>query len=571
MTAFSELGIALNLIQSIQEMGYESPTVIQEKAIPALIEADRDVVALAQTGTGKTAAFGLPLLSLVDSSNRDTQALIMAPTRELAVQIAEELRSFAKYDKQLSIVTVYGGADIMGQMKSIKRGASIIVATPGRLNDLIKRKVINLRSLQYVVLDEADEMLNMGFKEEIDFALSTTPEDKLVWLFSATMAGEVRRIAETYMDNPLEITSGQKNAVNQNITHQLIKVGSQKKYETLKWIILSNMDLFGVLFCRTKAETNTLAERLVKDGFNVGALNGDLSQNQRDRVMSRFRNREIELLIATDVAARGIDVNDITHVIHYNIPDEIEFFTHRSGRTARAGKQGVSILISSGRDGRRLDELSRRLKIKFEEVEAPRADQLMEIQAQKWAKSILKVEPSGKTIDQLAAFAQQELDFLSKEELIKRLLFQSFGAAMNAPEPSRDRERGDRGDRRGRGDDSRGGRSRREGRSDRSSRGQTERGSRSYETLRINMGKRDGISKKELLDLVVEVSRVHPKSIGDIKLKNNETFFDVENDKSSKVKKGFEGAEIGGRSISVDEKGSSDQPSRNRPGRRRNR
>ncbi|NJM93974.1 MAG: DEAD/DEAH box helicase [Cytophagales bacterium] len=339
MNKFEELGLSELVVSAIIEMGFEQPTPIQEKAIPLLLKESTDLVGLAQTGTGKTAAFGLPLIDLVREEDRYTQALVIAPTRELCLQITSNLQRYAKNKPAMNIVAVYGGANISEQAKQIKRGAQIIIATPGRLIDLLNRKWVRLDQVEYVVLDEADEMLNMGFKEDIDEILQTTPDQKRVWLFSATMAPEIRRIAENYMENPQEIVASPRNMANTNISHQFVVVHPRDKYMALKRFIDYNPDVFGLVFCRTKAETQQVADHLMKDGYNADSLHGDLSQMQRDKVMEKFRDKTLQILVATDVAARGIDVDNITHVFHLSLPDDIEFYTHRSGRTARIGKR----------------------------------------------------------------------------------------------------------------------------------------------------------------------------------------------------------------------------------------
>ena len=335
-TTFKELGLLKPVLDAITELGFESPTPIQEKVIPTLLSDSCDIVALAQTGTGKTAAFGLPLVSLIDFAERKPVALVLAPTRELCMQITSDLKTFSKNIQGANIVAVYGGASIRGQVDDLRRGAQIVVATPGRMVDIIQRGSIDLQNIKYVVLDEADEMLNMGFKEDLDFILSSASDKKNTWLFSATMPNEVLAISRNYMKNPLEITAGTKNLANENIEHNYYVTQERERYNVLKRIADFYPDIFSVVFCRTKIETQKVAEKLIKDGYNADSLHGDLSQAQRDQVMKRFRARTLQLLIATDVAARGIDVSDITHVIHFNLPDEIENYTHRSGRTARA-------------------------------------------------------------------------------------------------------------------------------------------------------------------------------------------------------------------------------------------
>jgi len=345
MMTFEELGLSQPVLKAIGELGFESPTPIQEKAIPAVLTGEEDMVALAQTGTGKTAAFGLPLTQLINFESRQVQAVVLCPTRELCMQITRDLQNFTKYLGGAHVVSIYGGASIEGQIREVRKGPQIIVGTPGRMVDMIDRGVVNLTTIQYVVLDEADEMLNMGFKEDLDMILSDTPATKSTWLFSATMPDEVLRISRSYMKDPVEITVGGKNTGNENIEHQYYVVHQRDKYLALKRIADYNPDIFAIVFCLTKIETQQIADALIKDGYNADALHGDLSQAQRDHVMKRYRSRSLQMLVATDVAARGIDVNDVTHVINYNLPDEIENYTHRSGRTARAGKKGVSIAI----------------------------------------------------------------------------------------------------------------------------------------------------------------------------------------------------------------------------------
>ena len=350
MNAFEALGLNEQLVQSVTEMGFETPTPIQQQAIPVLISGTRDFVGLAQTGTGKTAAFGLPLLHLMDREQRHPQALIVCPTRELCLQITNDLVAFSKFARGLFIEAVYGGASITMQIRNLRKGVHIVVATPGRLIDLIERKAIDLQKVKYVVLDEADEMLNMGFRDDIDFVLKNTINRESTWLFSATMPPEVRAISRNYMDDPKEITVGKKNSGNANIDHQYIVVAAHHRYETLKRYIDFNPGMYGIIFTRTKADAQDIAEKLVKEGYEIEALHGDLTQQQRDKVMGRFRSKQLQLLIATDVAARGIDVDSITHVINYELPDDMEVYTHRSGRTARAGKSGICMSICHSRE-----------------------------------------------------------------------------------------------------------------------------------------------------------------------------------------------------------------------------
>ena len=350
MNAFEQLGINPDLIKGIEKLGFTAPTAIQEQAIPVLVENKRDFVGLAQTGTGKTAAFGLPLLELIDYTKNYPQALVLAPTRELCVQISQDIKEYSHFAQQAKVLAVYGGANIVTQISALRRGVHIVTATPGRLLDLIERRAIDLSKITHVVLDEADEMLNMGFQEDINSILSNTPEEKRTWLFSATMPSQVRAIASKYMNDPVELTIGKKNSANENIVHEYYVIRDREKYSALKRIVDFCPEIFGLVFCRTKIETQEIAEKLMKDGYNADSLHGDLSQQQRDKVMARFKSKTLQMLVATDVAARGIDVDDVTHVINYHLPDEIEYYTHRSGRTARAGKTGVSISLVTSRD-----------------------------------------------------------------------------------------------------------------------------------------------------------------------------------------------------------------------------
>ena len=392
MNKFEALGLGESILKAIEDMGFTEPSEVQEKAIPILLEQDTDIVALAQTGTGKTAAFGFPLLEKVDAQSSVTQGLILSPTRELCLQIANELKNYSKHISRMRTVAIYGGASIHDQSREIKRGAQIIVATPGRMKDMINRKMVDISKIGYCVLDEADEMLNMGFYEDINSILSHTPDDKSTWLFSATMPREVATIAKRFMHDPAEITVGHKNTGSNSVSHEYYMINSRDRYSALKRLADANPDIFSVIFCRTKRDTQKVAENLIEDGYNAGAIHGDLSQNQRDLVMKSFRGRQIQMLVATDVAARGIDVNDITHVINYRLPDEIETYTHRSGRTGRAGKVGISMVIVSKSEARKIKTLERILDKKFERKEIPSGKEICQIQLLHLANDIKKSE-----------------------------------------------------------------------------------------------------------------------------------------------------------------------------------
>jgi ATP-dependent RNA helicase DeaD len=425
MTTFKSLGLNAQLLKAVENLGFESPTEVQHKVIPILLENNTDLVALAQTGTGKTAAFGFPILQKIDTENRSTQGLIISPTRELCLQITNDMTTYGQGLKNLNIVAIYGGASITEQAKKIKRGAQIIVATPGRLKDMIKRKMVNIRSIEYCVLDEADEMLNMGFYEDIKDILKNTPNDKDSWLFSATMPPEVNVIAKKFMHDPKEITIGTKNSSAKNISHQYYIVGARERYSALRAVISLNTDIFGCVFCRTKIETQKVADKLIKDGYKAAAIHGDLSQNQRDAVMQSFRKKKIQLLIATDVAARGIDVDDITHVINYQLPDEIEIYTHRSGRTGRAGKQGTSVIFVTKSDQRKIRMIENKLQTKLAKQEMPSVETIFSNKVTHWINQI-KNTPVKSDLNSYLSKVIESLKDIDKETLIELMLSYEF-------------------------------------------------------------------------------------------------------------------------------------------------
>ncbi|UYW02375.1 DEAD/DEAH box helicase [Flavobacterium agricola] len=437
MNNFEQLGLNESLLLAIKDLGFENPSEVQQKAIPLLLENDIDIVALAQTGTGKTAAFGFPIIQKIDANNRGTQALILSPTRELCLQITNEIKNYSKYVKGLNTVAVYGGASIHDQARDVKRGAQIIVATPGRMQDMINRGLVNIENINYCVLDEADEMLNMGFYEDIRSILSHTPENKFTWLFSATMPQEVARIAKDFMKSPTEITVGHKNQGNTSVTHEFYIANARDRYAALKRLADANPDIFSVIFCRTKRDTQQVAEKLVEDGYNAAALHGDLSQAQRDGVMKSFRGRQIQMLVATDVAARGIDVDDVTHVINYQLPDEVETYTHRSGRTGRAGKTGTSMIIITKSELRKINQIERIMKNKFIEKPIPSGAEICETQLIHLANKIKNVEIDTE-IDQYLPAINEVLADLSKEDVIKKLVSLEFNRFISYYKNSRD-------------------------------------------------------------------------------------------------------------------------------------
>jgi len=537
MNPFSTLGIRHDIVNAITELGFENPTPIQEQAIPVLLSGSNDFVGLAQTGTGKTAAFGLPLLELLDFSQNYPQALILCPTRELCLQITNDLKNYAKNLPDVHVVAVYGGAAISDQLRQIKRGVQIVVATPGRMLDIINRKAVDFTKVKYVVLDEADEMLNMGFQEDIDQILFTTPEDKKTWLFSATMPGEVRRIAKKYMTDPFELTMGTKNTGNVNIEHEYYVVKARDKYAAFKRIVDFNPEIFGIVFCRTKIETQEIAEALMKDGYNADSLHGDLSQQQRDRVMKRYRDRSLQLLIATDVAARGIDVNDVTHVINYSLPDEIENYTHRSGRTARAGKSGISIAIINSKESGKIRQIERVIGKQFTQAEIPSGFDVCEKQLFGLVHKVHNVAVSEDQIEQYLPRIMEEFKDLDKAEIIKRFASLEFNRFLdyykNAPDlnaSAEDSGRGERGDKFGR------------------------TGFKSdFTRLFINLGSVDDFSRGDMLGFICNQAKISGKTIGKIDLKGVYTFFEVENEFADKVQQEFsKNIEFQGRPVRVE-------------------
>ena len=422
LDSFDTLGLSAPILKAIGQLGYDTPTEIQSQAIPHLLQGDQDFIGLAQTGTGKTAAFGLPLLDHLDASDDSVQALILAPTRELGQQIAEQIELFAKNLKGIRSIAVYGGANISTQITQLKRPRHVVIATPGRLIDLVKRKALKLDQIKYLVLDEADEMLNMGFKDELDTILEFTPDSKKTWLFSATMPREIRRLVKQYMDSPFEVSVDPKTTVNANIEHKYVIVKQSDKTEAMARFLELEPELYGVVFCRTRRETQALAEDLLKMGFRADALHGEMTQQQRDRVMKRFKDRNLQVLVATDVAARGIDVNDLTHVFHHSLPTEKAYYTHRSGRTARAGKKGISLAFISNREKGYISRMSREMDISFEPVEVPGSEEIVQARLMKWAQVVLDQKAFDKVPFDLIVQMNLLFEETSKDELIARLV-----------------------------------------------------------------------------------------------------------------------------------------------------
>ena len=528
MQSFKSLGLSAPLLQAIDQLGFTDPTEIQQKAIPALLEQETDMVALAQTGTGKTAAFGFPLLQKIQPQERKVQGLIIAPTRELCLQITQELKKYASELNRVAVVAVYGGASIREQADQIKRGAHIVVATPGRLIDLIERRMLSIDAIDYCVLDEADEMLNMGFYQDIKSILSHTPDTKQTWLFSATMPKEVAQIAKEFMRKPIEITVGSKNEGTNSVSHFYFQVTSRTRYQVLKRLVDSDPELFAVVFCRTKIETQKIAERLIEDGYNAGALHGDLSQNQRDLVMAGFRKRQLQILIATDVAARGIDVDDITHVIHYQMPDDPETYNHRSGRTGRAGKTGYSYCLTTSSDRQKISAFQKRLKQPFAEGNVPSVEEIIQNQLHKHAQKLAEIEVHEQ-LDSYLPELQKSLKKLTKEELIKKVFSEVFNRLQKYYQNS-------------------------SGALSPASEDSFSKGKSFQNEVRffINLGERDGFDWRSLKDFLREELSLDKDDLFKVDVLKNFSFFNVDSAMSERVLGLLPGKPFGSHKINVE-------------------
>jgi ATP-dependent RNA helicase DeaD len=547
MMNFEEQGLHEALVRAVTDLGFTQPTPIQEKTIPHILNTNQDLIALAQTGTGKTAAFGLPILSKIDPALRNVQAIILSPTRELCLQITNDLQNYAKHMPGINIVPVYGGARITDQLMALKKGAHIVVGTPGRTVDLINRKSLKINDIQYLVLDEADEMLNMGFRDDLDAILENTPGTKQTLLFSATMPDGVRRIASEYMTEPEEISIGKKNQGSANISHEYYIVKASDRYLALKRILDINPDIYGIVFCRTREETKDIASKLMADGYNADALHGDLSQAQRDYVMGRFRTRSLQMLVATDVAARGIDVNELSHVLNYNIPDDLEVYVHRSGRTGRAGKQGTSVIITHTRDGQRVRMLERLVGKPFEFKAVPTGQEICEKRLYNLIDEINNTEVNEAQIAPFMPVIEEKLAGLDREELLKRLVLVEFSHFLDYYKSAKDitleqsgrRESGGMNDRsggQGRGGDFAGGRPR----------------GGAMARFRINIGAKNHLKSHNLLGLINEVTNNRTIGVGRIQIGHDFTFFDVDQTAASQVATSFSGARFGGVQLQVD-------------------
>ncbi|WKN29637.1 DEAD/DEAH box helicase [Porifericola rhodea] len=541
MTRFEALGLREEILQSLNELKFEQPTPIQEQSIPFILNSENDLIAFAQTGTGKTAAFGLPILEQVDDQLNETQALILSPTRELCLQISNDLATFSKHLKHLNVVPVYGGVDIEKQMRQLKSGAHVVVGTPGRVLDLIKRKRLKVENIAKLVLDEADEMLSMGFKDELDAILAKTPQEKQTLLFSATMPQEMMRIAEKYMHSPEQISVGRRNAGADNVQHQFIPVHSKDRYEVLKRIVDINPNMYGIVFCRTRNDTREIADLLMKDGYDADALHGDLSQAQRDVVMNRFRMKNIQMLIATDVAARGLDVNDLTHVINYNLPDDPEVYVHRSGRTGRAGRSGVSLTLLHGRDKSKLKQIEKTIKKKFEQKAVPSGRDICEKQLFSLIDKVEKADVNPE-IEQFIPAIASKLSWLSHEDLIRHFVSLEFNQMLerykNAPDLNARAE-------------SKGKRDRKEKRDRKPKKGSDSNGS-SFSRFFMNLGKKDRVSPKMIIGMVNKHMPNDDVKIGQIEILNNFSFFEIERSYEKDVLEALQHARHKGSDLGVE-------------------
>ena len=563
MVLFDEMVLDSSLLKAVKELGFQEPTPIQEKVIPKILTDKNDLVAQAQTGTGKTAAFGLPIIQMVDIANKDTQSLVLCPTRELCVQISSDLKKYSTYIDGLRVIPVYGGASIETQIRSLKKGGQIVVGTPGRVRDLINRKILKIKKISWLVLDEADEMLNMGFKEELDAILEGTPESKRTFLFSATMPKAILRIANNYMHQPHEISVGTKNAGAENVKHEYYVTHARHRYEVLKRIADMNPQIYGIVFCRTRRETKEIADKFMSDGYNADALHGDLSQGQRDFVMGRFRNRSLQMLVATDVAARGLDVNDLTHVINYNLPDDLEVYIHRSGRTGRAGKSGTSISIVHTRENRKIKDLEKIAKKPFARKMIPGGKEICKKQLFNLVDKVEKVELNDGQIEEFLPEIYKKLEWLSREELIKHFVSVEFNRFLsyykNAPdlnveisnahgkdkayekkkvyEKNKTFENNKTFEKNKTFDRDKGRRTSKKG----------------FTRFYINLGSKQNLTATRLIGLVNEKSRIRNIEIGKIDILRKFSFFEIEKQHETDVLNAFSGnVEFEGETVTVD-------------------
>ena len=530
MTTFEEQGLSKELLKAVTEMGFVNPTPIQEQTIPVLLESQEDLIALAQTGTGKTAGFGLPIIQQTDTSIKQVQSIILSPTRELCLQITNDLQTYSKYANGISVVAIYGGASVENQIKSLKKGANIVVGTPGRTLDLIKRKALKINNIKWLVLDEADEMLNMGFRDELDGILENTPAEKQTLLFSATMPKEVRNIANNYMKNPKEISVGKKNAGADNVKHLYYVVKAPDRYLALKRLADINPNIYGIVFCRTRHETKDVAAKLMNDGYNADAIHGDLSQAQRDMVMNRFRKKQLQLLVATDVAARGIDITDLTHVLNYNLPDDPEVYIHRSGRTGRAGKHGISISITHGREGRRIKELEKLIGKKFEHALLPSGQEICEKRLYSLMDKIERVEVDEDQIEPFMPAINKKLAWLDRDELLKRFVTVEFHRFLEYYKNAKDINLAatEKGDYKG-----------------------NKKTAKGFTRFFLNLGTKQRLRVPQLIGIINDETGTKDIEIGKIEILRNFSFFEVDQEFEQLILKSFSNARYAGVKLAV--------------------
>ena len=531
MSEFKKIGLEENLLLAVEKMGFETPSEVQSKTVPILLEKDTDLVALAQTGTGKTAAFGFPMIQKIDINSKKTQGLILSPTRELCLQITNELKQYGQFHKGLNITAIYGGASITDQARSVKKGSQIIVATPGRMKDMINRNLVNISEIKYSVLDEADEMLNMGFYEDITDILSFTPKEKNTWLFSATMPKEVSNIARKFMSSPVEITVGTKNVGSDQVSHEYYLINSRDRYAALKRLVDANPQIFSVVFCRTKRDTQKVAEKLIEDGYNAGALHGDLSQSQRDLVMKSFRNKQIQFLVATDVAARGIDVDNITHVINYQLPDEIETYTHRSGRTGRAGKTGISLVIVSKSELRKIGHIQKKIKKEFIKKDIPSSEEICKIQLFTLANKVNKTEVNN-NIDEYIEEINNLFKKTKKADLIKKFFSVEFNRYFDYYQKSKNLNV--------------------EGGNQHSYSDFSDSDESSSTRYFINIGQKDGYDWMSLKDFLKDVLELGKDDVFKVDVKESFSFFNTEEVHKEKILAFFTDFKENGRFVNVE-------------------
>jgi ATP-dependent RNA helicase DeaD len=538
MHNFKETKLDSNILKAIAEMGFKTPTPIQAKTIPHLMTSNLDLIATAQTGTGKTAAFGLPSIHLTDLKYKDTQTLVLCPTRELCIQIAKDIANYSKYLNGINILAVYGGSDIKTQIKSLNKGAHIVIGTPGRTKDLIKRKKLNIGRIARIILDEADEMLTMGFKEDLEMILSHTPKEKQTLLFSATMSKKVVAITESYMNNPQKIAAAQMNITAENVQHKYYMVNAKERYEVIKRIADINPNIYGIVFCRTRRETKEIANKLMHDGYNADTLNGDLSQAERDEVMGRFRKRQLQLLVATDVAARGLDVDDLSHIINFNLPDDFEIYVHRSGRTGRAGKKGISIAILHTREMRKIREIEKRTRISFLREDVPSGMDICKTRLYSLIDKVENVEVDEEQIAQFMPDIYKKLEWLERDELIKHFVSTEFNRYLSYYKNARDINISSDSKNR-----------------ERKKRDNPDRNDRNLASLTgfyINVGFQSKMNPGRLMGLINESLRSSNAVIGNIEIMKTFSFFEIEEEYESKLIQSFKGKKFAGILIQIE-------------------